>query len=718
MERSNWRDLTLTLYRVRRAWDELAATWKLARSGQPWGVAGCDGLTADRDETAFASLPFPAPGQALTVDVTELVRDWQAHPDGNNGLLLKGVGGVSVEYSLASFEHSDVTLRPKLVVQCSVAVPTPTPTVAATPTAIPGSVAFLTGEDTTISSWYPDQACGLERELMVRQGDTIASLLRFDLTGLPAGSTIELAKLRLYVLDRTNPSDLEVSLYRALRYWDAYQSTWVNAVSNIPWEVAGCNGLGIDRVAQAVSSATLKSAGQWVTLDVTELVAYWAAHPGQNYGMVLKGDETGSSVGYSLASMNYDVPLARPQLLVRYTGGAPTPTPTRTPTRTATPAQTKTATPVQTPVSTKTATPAPSTNTAVFKVDGDAALNEWGPDTCYGSDPRLPVRTFGAKRPIFHFDLSNLPPNAVVQRATFRARATGSDNIPLVVDAVGLLRGWSEWHVTWNRPRTGESWGSPGASAGGSDRLALATSSSTIYAREEWYEWDVTTLAQDWASGKLTNHGLMLVCNDTSRQYQITLTGREGGQLAELVVEYRVEVPQSHTLHLYEGMNLISLPVLPADPSVAAVFGPVMDRVIGIWTHDPADATVPRKLFEAENAALTGLEQLDVQHAYWVQMSAAADLTVTGKSAEGTALALKRGENMVGYPSLTARDIAAALGGVSSKVELVWSYDASDPSDPWKRYVPRVPPWTNDLYEFAPGRGYWIQVSEDCALQF
>jgi hypothetical protein len=129
--------------------------------------------------------------------------------------------------------------------------------------------------------------------LAVRQGDAIASLLRFDLTALPAGSTIQQAQLLVYVLDRTNASDLQVSLYQVLRYWDAYQANWVEAVSGMPWEVAGCNGLGVDRAAQAVSSATLKGAGQWLTLDVTELVAYWAAHPDQNFGMALKGARRG-----------------------------------------------------------------------------------------------------------------------------------------------------------------------------------------------------------------------------------------------------------------------------------------------------------------------------------------------------------------------------------------------------------------------------------------
>ncbi|NLG52295.1 MAG: DNRLRE domain-containing protein [Chloroflexi bacterium] len=373
---------------------------------------------------------------------------------------------------------------------------------------------------------------------------------------------------------------------------------------------------------------------------------------------------------------------------------------------------------MQTPVPVKTATPAPSTNTAVFKVDGDAVLNEWGPDTCYGSDPGLSVRSFGIKRPVFHFNLSNLPPNAVIQRATFRARATGNDNIPLAVEAVGLMREWSEWQVTWNRPRAGAAWGSPGANAVGTDRLAQAASSNVIYGREEWYEWDVTSLAQDWVSGKLPNHGLMLVSNDTSRQYQITLKGREGGQPAELVVEYSVEVPQSYTLRLYEGMNLISLPVLPADPSVAAVFGPVLDDVVVIWSQDASDSAAPQKLYDAEDAALAGLAQLEPGRAYWVQMREGADLPVSGKSIEGMTLALKKGENMVGYPSLTTRDVAAALAGISDKVEQVWSYDASDAGDPWKRYEAAGPTWTNDLHEFAPGRGYWIQVKEGCELRF
>jgi hypothetical protein len=57
-----------------------------------------------------------------------------------------------------------------------------------------------------------------------------------------------------------------------------------------------------------------------------------------------------------------------------------------------------------------------------------------------------------------------------------------------------------------------------------------------------------------------------------------------------------------------------------------------------------------------------------------------------------------------------------ALEAIASNVLQVWHYDAEEPSHPWKRYTPNQPAWANDLIRLAPGKGYWVRVSQDCTL--
>jgi hypothetical protein len=51
-------------------------------------------------------------------DVTSLVRTWAANPSSNRGVILKGDGSTSVEYSFASSEYWwGYSYSPKLVVR-------------------------------------------------------------------------------------------------------------------------------------------------------------------------------------------------------------------------------------------------------------------------------------------------------------------------------------------------------------------------------------------------------------------------------------------------------------------------------------------------------------------------------------------------------------------------------------------------------------------------
>ncbi len=77
---------------------------------------------------------------------------------------------------------------------------------------------------------------------------------------------------------------------------------------------------------------------------------------------------------------------------------------------------------------------------------------------------------------------------------------------------------------------------------------------------------------------------------------------------------------------------------------------------------------------------------------------------------------MKRGANLISYPSDRAIPVADALASIRNQVVIVYEYDSNDPTDRWKKYSPSLPAYANDLAEMKPGQGYWVYVSQDVTL--
>ena len=46
-------------------------------------------------------------------------------------------------------------------------------------------------------------------------------------------------------------------------------------------------------------------------------------------------------------------------------------------------------------------------------------------------------------------------------------------------------------------------------------------------------------------------------------------------------------------------------------------------------------------------------------------------------------------------------------------VFVVWGYDPSEATDPWKSFNPEKPPFLMDLEEMHLGQGYWILMDQE-----
>lgn len=122
---------------------------------------------------------------------------------------------------------------------------------------------------------------------------------------------------------------------------------------------------------------------------------------------------------------------------------------------------------------------------------------------------------FGAERILVRFDVeNNIPQGAVINEAQLRLRLNFSlpvedDPMPTVLRRLGST--WSEDDLTWNREPAWE------------DIRAETEVGSDL----RWYEWDVTSLVDDWGSGNYPNYGMEIIGDERVQQRERAFYSRE-----------------------------------------------------------------------------------------------------------------------------------------------------------------------------------------------
>ncbi len=162
------------------------------------------------------------------------------------------------------------------------------------------------------------------------------ALIRFDLGSIPAGATIEAARLELS-MSRTISGTLTVRLHRLLRGWgegtvdapgqegtgapaQAGDATWTqNRLGGGSWDQ-----LGGDYETMASAAAPVRNLGRytWTSDQLIADVQAWLDDPASNFGWIVIGNEAaGFGTAKRLDSRENPDPAARPVLVVSYSGG-------------------------------------------------------------------------------------------------------------------------------------------------------------------------------------------------------------------------------------------------------------------------------------------------------------------------------------------------------------------------------------------------------------
>jgi hypothetical protein len=260
----------------------------------------------------------------------------------------------------------------------------------------------------------------------------------------------------------------------------------------------------------------------------------------------------------------------------------------------------------------------------------------------------------------------------------------------------------------------------PQAVPGGPYSGTMGAAISFIGAVNDWgsdaatYQWDWNNdgvydeTAQN-PSHTWNNHGDYPI-----RLKVVDIHGGEGTATVTVTVNNVTTV--THSIDLISGWNLVSFNVHPANTSITAVLGSIAGNYDLVYAWDATKATDNWTKYDTGVPYGNSLNTLDETTGFWIHMTAADILEVTGTVPAATNIPLSAtagGWNLVSYPSAGAGALPAALGdhGVGTDFSLVYAYHANDISDVWKLFDRSAPEFTNDPTELNPGWSYWVKVS-------
>ncbi len=281
--------------------------------------------------------------------------------------------------------------------------PTNTATWTSTPTFTPTPVTLIlqpdgtTGVDSYIYSGSKTSNFGTAIDMGVGENNNFnskvaRSLIKFDLSSIPANASITSVTLSLWTSADLSSNNRIIQVYRLKTAFNETQVTWNIAATGTNWQTAGASGAN-DRESTDIGSVTILNNE---TLNLEKQIVLTLAKIQEmvngtfvNKGFIIVAD-TELNDRFNYKTSNSTSTTQRPKLVIQYTlaSATPTDTPTNTPTRTNTPTATFTATATFIPSSTPIVATATFTATNTLAPTGTRT-----PTQAPSSTPTLPTNT-------------------------------------------------------------------------------------------------------------------------------------------------------------------------------------------------------------------------------------------------------------------------------------------------------------------------------------
>lgn len=427
--------------------------------------------------------------------------------------------------------------------------PTSTPTFTPTPTATPVVLTLvlqpdgIAGLDTYIYNGSKNANYGSNGVMGVGEDNNAnnrfaRSLLKFDLSSIPANATINSAALSLWTDTDLSSNNRTIRVYRLKVPFNEMQASWNASATGVNWQTPGASGLN-DRESIDIGSVLILN-NEPLNLEKQIVLTPSKIQEMVNGSFVNRGfiivADTELNDRFNYKTSDSTSASQRPKLVIQYTlpSGTPAPTstetsaptqtntplatttptpmPTATFTPTAMPTQTNTPTPTSSPTSTPTSTPG-SSSSLTFGTTADSYVNVAKPAANYGANSTILVD--GSTGPTYEgylkFNVSGV--TGPVQSAVLRVYATSGAVNSVAVYGAG--NSWTETGLTWNNK--------PARTTGALDSRGPITSNN-------WVEYNVTALIG--ANGTYT----FVLAKDISDS--AGFSSKEGAQPPQLIVTF------------------------------------------------------------------------------------------------------------------------------------------------------------------------------------
>jgi len=376
--------------------------------------------------------------------------------------------------------------------------------------------------DTRISEENPNKNFG-ELELVLGMKGRISTLIRFDVSSLPANAQIEDARLSIAVVNygQRGSEPVIIGAFPVTRTWEETQATWYKATNLDFWGLPGCNSTTNDRSPAPLDNQPVYNVG-WYTWTVTSAVQTWVQNPAANQGVMLRQTNVAIGGEYDVRQSEYPGLEMRPVLVVTYSLATPTATPSGS------------STPMVLPC---LGTPEPGAtlvvlqNGADYNGAADTFLSFDQRDTRYADTWYVHVGYRRKDSGLLRFDLSGIPQGSRVICAALSLFAERWGGGGLDIGAYDVKRENVVSEATWTWATALAPW-QVGGCNGPDDRVQLPDSVVTVSGILNRYQWDLTRVVDDWVNDRLPNYGVSLQAMDEWDMDTIWFTSSEDGTVA------------------------------------------------------------------------------------------------------------------------------------------------------------------------------------------
>jgi hypothetical protein len=178
------------------------------------------------------------------------------------------------------------------------------------------SVSYAGMIDTKIAARSASKNYGNETKLTIDGDPDEAGLFRWDVSAIPAGSTVQSAFIELNVSGSSRDT---YEVYALQRAWEELSATWQRYATGNNWSGAGANG-SADTQPAVLGNVNATSSGVYrINFNDAGVAAVqqWINDASRNYGIIIK--DYANSKALEIRTSETSTASQRPKLVINYT---------------------------------------------------------------------------------------------------------------------------------------------------------------------------------------------------------------------------------------------------------------------------------------------------------------------------------------------------------------------------------------------------------------